>query len=135
MKNIRKSLWLLGYTVVICCGVYPLVIWAIGQTFFPFTAKGSMVTRPDGKLTGSLRIAQPFTKDEYFWPRPSAASYDGAAGTSSALAPSNYALRDRVARMLGPIVKYSGGSKDGELVAPDVEAWFQRDRYQNQPHL
>jgi potassium-transporting ATPase KdpC subunit len=135
MKNIWKSLWLLGCTVVICCGVYPLAIWAIGQTFVPLTANGSMVTGPEGKLTGSLRIAQPFTKDEYFWPRPSAASYDGSAGTSSALAPSNYALRDRVARMLGPIVKYSSGPKDGQLVAPDVEAWFQRDRYQNQLHI
>jgi potassium-transporting ATPase KdpC subunit len=135
MKNITKSLWLLGCTVVICCGIYPLVVWGIGQTFFPFTANGSMVTGPDGKLTGSLLIAQPFSKDEYFWPRPSAASYDGSAGTSSALAASNYALRDRVARMLGPIVKYSGGPKAGQLVASDIETWFQGDRYQGQPHI
>jgi potassium-transporting ATPase KdpC subunit len=135
MKNISKSLWLLGCTVVICCGIYPLVVWAIGQAFFPFTSNGSMVTGPDGKVTGSLRIAQPFTKDEYFWPRPSAASYDGSAGTSSALAVSNYALRDRVARMLGPIVKYSSGPKAGQLVAPDVEAWFDQDQYQGQPHI
>jgi potassium-transporting ATPase KdpC subunit len=135
MNNITKSLWLLGCTVVICCGIYPVVVWGIAQTFFPFTANGSMVTGPDGKLTGSLRIAQPFSKDEYFWPRPSAASYDGSAGTSSALAASNYALRDRVARMLGPIVKYSTGPKAGQLAAPDIEAWFNRDRYQALPHI
>jgi potassium-transporting ATPase KdpC subunit len=135
MKNLTKSLWLLSCTVVICCGIYPLVIWVIGQTFFPFTANGSMVAGRDGKLTGSLLIAQPFTKDEYFWPRPSAASYDGSAGTSSALAPSNYALRDRVARMLGPIVKYKAGPKRGQLAAPDIETWFDSDRYQGQPHI
>ena len=94
-----------------------------------------MVTGPDGKQVGSLLIAQPFTKDEYFWPRPSAASYDASASTSSALAASNYALRDRVARMLGPIVKYKSGPEAGQLVAPDVEAWFQKDQYQGQPHL
>ena len=94
-----------------------------------------MVNGPDGKQVGSLLIAQPFTKDEYFWPRPSAASYDASAGTSSALAPSNYALRDRVARMLGPIVKYKSGPEAGQLVAPDVEAWFQKDQFQGQPHL
>jgi potassium-transporting ATPase KdpC subunit len=132
---LTKSLWLLGSTLVICCLIYPLVVWGIGQAFFPFTANGSMITGPNGKLLGSVRIAQPFTKDEYFWPRPSAASYDASASTSSALAASNYALRDRVARMLGPIAKYSSGAKAGQLVSPDIEAWFDQDRYQGQPHL
>jgi K+-transporting ATPase ATPase C chain len=135
MRNITKSLWLLGATVVVCCLIYPLVVWTIGQTFFAFTANGSMVTGPDGKLIGSLQIAQPFTKDEYFWPRPSAASYDGSASTSSALAASNYLLRDRVARMLGLIVKYASGAKKGQLVGPDIESWFQQDRYQGNPHI
>jgi potassium-transporting ATPase KdpC subunit len=135
MNSVIKSLWLLGSTVVICCLIYPLAVLAIGQTFFPFTANGSMVNGPDGKPVGSLLIAQPFTKDEYFWPRPSAASYDGSASASSTLAASNYLLRDRVARMLGPIVTYASGTKKGQLVAPDVEAWFQRDRYQGAPHI
>jgi K+-transporting ATPase ATPase C chain len=136
MKNhITKSLWLLGSSVVICCLIYPLAVWAIGQTFFPFTANGSMVTGPDGKMVGSLQIAQPFTKDEYFWPRPSAASYDGSASASSTLAASNYMLRYRVAQQLGPIVKYKSGAKAGQLVAPDVEAWFQQDSFGGQPHI
>src|SRR6202142_4425165 len=135
MNNITKSLWLLGSTIVICCLIYPLAVWAIAQTFFPFTANGSMVSGPDGKPVGSLLIAQPFTKDEYFWPRPSAASYDGSASASSALAASNYLLRDRVARFLGPIVKYQGGPRAGQQVAPDIEAWFQKDQYQGKPHL
>jgi len=126
---------LLTATVVICAIVYPLAVWAIGQTFFASTANGSMVNGPDGKPVGSLQIAQPFTKDEYFWPRPSAASYDASASTSSALAASNYALRDRVARMLGTIVKYKSGPEAGQLVAPDVEAWFQKDQFQGQRHL
>jgi len=136
MKNhIVKSLWLLGSTIVICSLIYPLAVWAIAQTVFPFTAKGSMVNGPDGKPVGSLLIAQPFTKDEYFWPRPSAASYDGSASASSTLAASNYMLRYRVAQALGPIVKYKSGAKAGQLVAPDVEAWFQQDSYGGQPHI
>jgi K+-transporting ATPase ATPase C chain len=99
-----------------------LVVWAIGQTFFPFTANGSIVNGPNGKPVGSLLIVQPFTKDEFFWPRPSAASYDGSASVSSTLAASNYLLRDRVARMIGPIAKYADGPKKDQLVAPDIEA-------------
>jgi potassium-transporting ATPase KdpC subunit len=130
MKYITKSIWLLFFAVVLCCGVYPALLWAIGQTVFPFQANGSLVKDADGKVVGSLLIAQPFTKDEYFQPRPSACSFNAAASSSSALAASNYALRNRVATTLGPIVKYQGGTKDGQLVAPDIETWFQHDQYQ-----
>ncbi len=135
LQYLSKSFWLLLILVVISCGLYPLVLWTIGQSFFPFQANGSLVRGPDGKIVGSRLIAQPFTKDEYFQPRPSAASYDASASTSSALAPSNYALRDRVARTLGPIVKYRSGAKAGQPVAPDIERWFQKDQYQGRPHI
>ena len=134
-QYISKSLWLLLFFVVICCGIYPAVLWAIGQTFFSFQANGSIVRGPDGKPAGSLLVAQPFTKDEYFQPRPSAASYDASASASSTLSASNYLLRSRVAATLGPIVKYKSGPKAGQLVAPDIEAWFQQDKFGGQPHI
>ena len=135
LRHVTKSVLLIALTVVICCIVYPLVVWAIAQTLFPEQANGSLVRGPDGSIVGSRLIAQPFTKDEYFQPRPSAASYDASASASSALAPSNYLLRARVAGILGPIVKYRGGPKAGQLVGPDVEAWFQQDHYQGSPHV
>jgi potassium-transporting ATPase KdpC subunit len=134
-QYISKSLWLLLFSVIICCGIYPAVLWAIGQTVFPFQANGSILQGPDGKAVGSLLIAQPFTKDEYFQPRPSAVSYDASASGPSNLAASNYTLRARVAATLGPIVKYRGGLKAGQPVGPDIESWFQQDRYQGQPHI
>jgi len=79
-----------------------------------------------GQAVGSRLIAQPFTGDEYFQPRPSAASYNAAASGASNWAANNYQLRFRVAKTLGPIVKY--GSKDsrrGQPVGPDIEKWFQ----------
>jgi K+-transporting ATPase ATPase C chain len=135
LKQISKSILLLVVLVVICCVIYPLVLWAIGQTAFPFQANGSLLKASNGTVVGSKLIAQPFTKDEYFQPRPSAASYDGSASASSALAVSNYALRNRVAQFLGPIVKYDGGPKAGQLVAPDLEEWFQKDNYQGSAHV
>ena len=130
LQIIKKSLWLLFFVVIICCVIYPAALWVVGQILFPDKANGSMVKGPDGTLVGSLLIAQPFTKDEYFQPRPSACTYDASASASSALAASNYALRGRVAATLGPIVKYQGGPKDGQPVAPDIETWFQKDQYQ-----
>src|ERR1700730_4064786 len=134
-RYISKSVLLLTFSVVICCGIYPLLLWVVGQTVFPFQANGSLLTGPDGKIVGSRQIAQPFTKDEYFQPRPSAASYDASASASSTLAASNYTLRNRVATALGPIVKYNSGPKKGQLVGADIETWFQQDHYMGQPHL
>jgi len=134
-RYLSKSILLLLVLVVICCVLYPLALWVIGQAAFPFQANGSLLRGPDGKPVGSRLIAQPFTKDEYFQPRPSTASYDASASASSSLAASNYALRDRVARALGPIVKYRSGSKAGQLVATDIDGWFQKDLFQNKPHI
>jgi K+-transporting ATPase ATPase C chain len=136
-KYLSKSVLLLALSVGICCVLYPLTLLAAGQLVFPFQANGSILKGPDGKALGSKLIAQPFTKDEYFWPRPSAAGsgYDASASSSSALAPSNYALRNRVAQTLGPIATYRGGAKAGQAVGPDLEAWFQKDLFQGAPHL
>src|ERR1700738_427977 len=135
LRSLLNSILLLVLTIIICCGLYPLTVWAIGKVFFPFQANGSLLKGPEGSIVGSKLIAQPFTKDEYFQPRPSAASYDASASASSTYAASNYLLRNRVATVLGPIVKYKSGAKAGKLVAPDIETWFQQDKFQGNPHL
>jgi len=88
-RYISKSVLLLTLSLVICCGLYTLSLSVIGQGIFPFQANSSMLTGPESKVVGSRQSAQPFTKDEYFQPRRSAASYDASASTSSAVAASN----------------------------------------------
>ena len=134
-KYISKSVFLLAVSVVACCVVYPLALWVVGQTFFQEQANGSMLNGPDGKPVGSRLIAQPFTKDEYFQPRPSACSYDASASASSALSSNNYQLRDRVARTLAPLVNYKSGPKAGQPAAPDVEEWFKKNTYQGKEDI
>ena len=134
-QYLSKSILLLTLAVALCCGLYPLALWSVGQLVFPAQANGSLIIGDNGKAVGSRLIAQPFTWDEYFHPRPSAASYNAAASASSSLAASNYALRDRVARTLGPIASYADGPEFGRQVAPDVEHWFAEDHYQKQPHI
>lgn len=135
LQIIMKSIMLLTLAVIICCGVYPAAVWVVGNTFFSAKANGSLITGLNNKIIGSKLIAQPFTKDEYFQPRPSAASYNAAASASSSLAPSNYILRDRVARALGPVVRYASGVNAGKLVGPDVEEWFKQDMFQGKKDI
>src|SRR5581483_5379304 len=112
MIHLRVNLFLLAFTLLFCAVLYPLVLLGIGQTIFPGKADGSLIGADGRAVTepataaGSRLIAQPFNDDRYFQPRPSAASYNGAASAASNWGASNYQLRDRVAQALGPVVKY-----------------------------
>ena len=124
-SDLRACAWLLGLTVVLCAVLYPLVLLGIGQTVVRDRAEGSLLTDGEGKVIGSRLIAQSFSGPEYFQPRPSAASYNGAASGASNWGPSNYQLRDRVARQLGPLVRYGPrGPRPGSEVAPDIGTWL-----------
>ena len=133
--HLRACMWLLVLTVVLCCVVYPSILLVVGQTVFHAKAEGSLVFDKNGAPIGSRLIAQPFSGEQFFYSRPSAASYNAAASGASNWGANNYLLRDRVARMLGPIVKYHSGEKQGHLVGPDVEQWFQKDQFQGQPGI
>ncbi len=125
IAHLRATLWLFVLTLLVCCVLYPLALWAIGQGVFPRNADGSLVLDDKGKVRGSQLVAQPFSDAKYFQPRPSAASYDAQASGGSNLAASNPKLRGRVAQKLGLIARYKNdGPRKGEPVGPDVEKWF-----------
>ena len=82
---------------------YPLLMTGFAAILFPHQADGSLILK-NGQVIGSELIAQSFTSDRYFHPRPSAAGsgYDAENSGGSNLAQSNKAL---VARIQGDIDK------------------------------
>lgn len=97
--------------------IYPLAITGIAEAFFPRKANGSLVMK-DGQVIGSELLAQSFTADRYFHPRPSAAGngYDATSSGGSNLAQSNAKL---VARIQGDIDKLQA-QNPGKLVPIDL---------------
>jgi potassium-transporting ATPase KdpC subunit len=105
MKNhIVVSLRITLALLVITCGIYPALVWAVGQIAFRHQANGSLVTR-NGRVIGSELIGQRFDGDRYFHSRPSAVDYDGSNSGGSNLGPTSKKLRDRIAAD----VKAAGG--------------------------
>lgn len=138
-SHLRANGLLLVFTVVICCVLYSAVMYLSGRTLFPTAGAGSLIDEKGNDTTdpsvakGSRLIGQPFSGDEYFWPRPSAAGngYNATASSGSNWGANNPKLRDRVTQFLGPIVVYKTGSKSigSDLKNPrtpqqDIEEWF-----------
>ena len=56
-RIIQKSILLAAVSLVVCCVLYPLVLWAVGQAVFPFQANGSLLKGPDGRVVDYLRLS------------------------------------------------------------------------------
>ena len=88
---------------IICCGIYPLVVFGIAQLAFPDQANGSLIVGKDGTIHGSRLIGQQFTADKYFISRPSDAgangmAYDPTSSGGSNLGPTSQKLHDAIAQ-------------------------------------
>ncbi|WP_030138319.1 potassium-transporting ATPase subunit KdpC [Pseudomonas fluorescens] len=93
---IRPALSLLFLMTLLTGVAYPLLVTGVAQVAFPDRANGSLIHDADGKVRGSRLIAQDFTGDGWFHPRPSAGAFATVASGASNLSPSNPALATRV---------------------------------------
>lgn len=107
----QHSVWItsIRFTIVttILVGLaYPLAITGVAHFLFPRKAAGSLILH-NGQIIGSELLAQSFTSDKYFHPRPSAAGngYDATSSGGSNLAQSNKALVDRIQGSINMLAK------------------------------
>ena len=114
---IRKQIWpAIGMTLVLCVLtglIYPGVVTGLAQVLFSRQANGSLVT-VNGRVVGSSLIGQPFTRAEYFHPRPSAAGsgYDASASSGTNKGPTDLKLADTlVAQAVNDVVTNDGAQK------------------------
>jgi K+-transporting ATPase ATPase C chain len=125
MKNLvaelRASIAATLLLAVLCCGVYPAVVWAVGQGLFSREANGSLV-RADDKVAGSSLLAQGFTASKYFHPRPSAAGqgYDAANSSGTNLGPTSTKLIEAVKQRVADYRTENSLSPDAMVPADAV---------------
>lgn len=93
-RELKTAVVLTVLLAVLLCGAYPVAVWAGAQLLFPAQASGSLLVDRDGTVRGSALLAQRFTADHYFHPRPSAAGsgYDAANSSGTNLGPTSRQL-------------------------------------------
>jgi K+-transporting ATPase ATPase C chain len=97
-SEFRAALMVTLALAVVCCGLYPLVVFGVSQILFHDRANGSLIVGKDGTIHGSRLIGQQFTADKYFHPRPSAAGngYNPTSSSGSNLGPTSQKLADAI---------------------------------------
>jgi K+-transporting ATPase ATPase C chain len=121
IAELRASIAATLLLAVLCCGVYPAVVWSVGQGLFSHEADGSLV-RVDGKVVGSSLLAQGFTAPGYFHPRPSAAGqgYDAANSGGTNLGPISKKLIEDVKKRVAAYRAENGLLPDAPVPADAV---------------
>jgi K+-transporting ATPase ATPase C chain len=127
MKTFLKELWTSVVATVVLCvvvsGIYPVLIWGVGQVLFPHQANGSLVEN-NGQIVGSELLAQGFSGAKYFHPRPSAAGtgYDPTSSGGSNLGPTSQKLMDGIKANVAQYRQENALSADALVPADAVTA-------------
>ena len=122
--EIRSAVFAILVLAIVCCGLYPLFVFGISQALFHDKANGSLILDTDGTVRGSKLLAQGFTADKYFHPRPSAAGngYDAVNSGGSNLGPTSQKLNDAIKDRIDAYRKENGLSENEPVPADAVTA-------------
>src|SRR6266404_3518419 len=97
-SHIRGAIVSTLVLAVVCCGLYPLIVFGISQLLFRDQANGSLNVSAEGSVRGSKLLGQSFSDAKYFHPRPSAPGngYDPTSAGGSNLGPTSQKLKDAI---------------------------------------
>jgi K+-transporting ATPase ATPase C chain len=94
-RQLRPALLVTLVLCVLTGIIYPGIVTGLAQLLFRRQANGSLLA-VNGRVVGSVLIAQPFGRPEYFHPRPSGAGsgYDATASSGTNKGPTDRKLAD-----------------------------------------
>lgn len=107
MTNVWRSIRITVVLAVLLGIVYPVFITGIGNLFFPYQAKGSIISQ-NGRPVGSELIGQKTDRLGLFRSRPSAINYAANGSGASNLGPTNPAFVKEVQNSMNSVQKQIG---------------------------
>jgi potassium-transporting ATPase KdpC subunit len=123
-SHIRGAVISTFVLAIVCCGLYPLIVFGVSQALFRDKANGSLILDSDGTVRGSKLLGQEFADEKYFHPRPSAAGngYDATSSGGSNLGPTSRKLNDGIKERLAAYRAENGLSESAPVPADAVTA-------------
>jgi K+-transporting ATPase ATPase C chain len=121
LSQLRGAIMSTFMLAVVCCGIYPVVVYGLGRAFAD-KADGSIIVDSKGVIRGSKLIGQNFTGAKYFHPRPSSAGngYDPSSSSGSNLGPTSQKLRDSIAQNVADYRSQNGLATNAPVPADAV---------------
>jgi len=122
--ELGRSIVATVFFAVIVCGIYPLIVYGVGQAAFSHKANGSLIVDKKGAVIGSELLGQNFSGEKYFHPRPSAAGngYDPTASGGSNLGPTSGALYTNIMNNIQAYRSDNGMATNAPVPADAVTA-------------
>jgi K+-transporting ATPase ATPase C chain len=121
LSQLRGAVMSTVMLAVVCCGIYPVVVYGLGRAFAD-KADGSIIVDAKGVIRGSKLIGQNFTAAKYFHPRPSSAGngYDPTSSSGSNLGPTSKKLADAIAQNVADYRAQNGLATNAPVPADAV---------------
>jgi K+-transporting ATPase ATPase C chain len=122
--EIRGAIMATLILAIVCCGLYPLVVFGVSQALFHRQANGSLILDKGGTVRGSALLGQNFSGEKYFHSRPSAAGngYDAVNSGGSNLGPTSQKLNDAIKERIEAYRKENGLKETDSVPADAVTA-------------
>lgn len=123
-SEIRGAVMATLALAIVCCCLYPLVVFGLAQVLFDDKANGSLIVDEKGVVRGSRLLGQQFAADKYFHSRPSAAGngYDATSSGGSNLGPTSKKLADSIAQNVADYRTQNGMATNALVPADAVTA-------------
>ncbi|MGL5614686.1 MAG: potassium-transporting ATPase subunit KdpC [Sarcina sp.] len=85
MKQLKMSIKMAVFFIIVCGLIYPLILTGVGQVTMHKKANGSLIYE-NGQVVGSALIGQEFNNPKFFQGRPSSINYDCSNNPNSKVA-------------------------------------------------
>lgn len=124
MKQLKTSIKLAVFFIIVCGLIYPLVLTGIGQLTMSKKANGSLIYE-NNTVVGSSLIGQEFNNPKFFTGRPSSINYDcttqndvkAPAGEVTTYGPHSEALKQKVNKEVDKFLAENPTVKRNDLPA------------------
>ncbi|MEO8066660.1 MAG: K(+)-transporting ATPase subunit C [Flavobacteriales bacterium] len=118
---LTPALRMTAVMLVLCCGIYTLIVWGFAKVAGPQSGAAELVSR-DGKPVGAALVGQLFTSDQYFQGRPSAIDYNASGSSGSNKGPSNPDYLASVQARIDSFLVHNPAIAKGEIPSELVTA-------------